>query len=111
MKILVLEDNPNRIEDFKRKFISDNVTYTEDAYEAIGHLKKTKFDLVCLDHDLGGMQIEYDLENCGTVVAEWINDYPVRDTEFVIHSLNSPLAENMQKLIPGSKYIPFYWLT
>ena len=111
MKILVLEDNKDRIKDFRRKFIKDDVVYVDDAQTTIEHLKKTKFDLVCLDHDLGDMSIEYDMENCGTVVAEWIHEHPIEDTKFIIHSLNSSLAKDMVELIPGSKYIPFYWLT
>ena len=112
MKVLVLEDNLERIEHFKKKFRIDDVVFVDDALHTIDELALNTFDLVCLDHDLGGMEIQYDMENCGTVVAEWIAKNPLKNNpRVIVHSLNTPLAENMVKLIPNARYIPFYWLS
>lgn len=109
MKILVLEDNQNRIEIFKKKFVSDDVFYVEHANDAIELLKNNVFDLICLDHDLGGKEMIWDKEDCGMTVADYICDNPV-DSRIVIHSFNTQRALLMKTILANSEYIPGFWL-
>ena len=109
MKILILEDNQKRIEFFKKKFFNDDVFYVEHAIEAIELLKNNKFDLICLDHDLGGKEMEWDKEDCGMVVAEYLHNNPV-NSRIVIHSFNGPRALSMKNILINSEYIPGFWL-
>ena len=69
MTVLILEDDVNRIAQFKRALKDHKLYITDDANEAINFLKKHNFDYIFLDHDLGGLQNEWDEENCGMVVA------------------------------------------
>lgn len=110
MKILILEDDINRIKQFKKNMIGNTLVITNHAVDCINELKKDKFNLVFLDHDLNGKQMEYDEDDCGTVVAKWINKNPLPiDTRVIIHSFNAPAAEYMLKLIPNSIYLPGIW--
>jgi CheY-like chemotaxis protein len=110
LKVLLLEDDPYRIDKFKELFEEHKFEYriTEHAADCIRELKESKFDVIFLDHDLNGKQIEYDEDDCGTVVAEWINKNPVKG-RIIIHSMNIFAVERMLKLIPDSVYISHVW--
>ena len=111
MKALVLEDDHNRARKFKQRFLERGWSgiFTETAKEAIEHLKTTDFDIVFLDHDLGGeVFVNTDGSNTGSEVARWMAKNPKKGY-VVIHSLNTPAALVMQRLIPGSYHIPFVW--
>lgn len=111
MKILILEDDPNRQEKF-RKIIQNRgwgLTMVDTAEAAIRELKKEEFDMIFLDHDLGGeVYVSSDHRNTGAEVARFLNKNPVK-CSVVIHSLNVPGATVMAKLIPGSHRIPGIW--
>ncbi len=51
MKILLLEDNPNRIDWFLRKFYGDDVYVTDDPVRANRYIDSIEFDEIWLDHD------------------------------------------------------------
>jgi CheY-like chemotaxis protein len=111
MKILILEDNHERINEFKKRldemnWVSD---FVETSLEAIDKLKNEKYGLIFLDHDLGGdVFVNIENKNTGSEVARFINKQKI-DTVVIIHSLNTPASKYMQNLIPGSYYIPFVW--
>jgi len=66
------------------------------AAEAIGFLLKKEYDLVFLDHDLGGEEmVSSDREDTGMEVVKWIvgNEIPV--SLVVVHSCNPGGAANM----------------
>lgn len=94
---------------FRRTLKNYVIHHVEHAKDAIVLLQKENFDLICLDHDLGGTQINFDPEDCGTMVAEYLSANPV-DSEIIIHSFNVVAAQRMLRLIRGAKYIPGYWL-
>lgn len=109
MKILILEDNDIRIKFFKRRFIYDDLTVVNHAKEAIDLIKENEYDLIMLDHDLGDKQMEWDEDDNGMMVAEYLNKNPV-DAKVIIHSFNNVRGPQMQKLILGSTYRPGFGL-
>jgi CheY-like chemotaxis protein len=109
MKVLILEDDPERMKSFASLFSKDVIHHAEHSHEAIELLKNNFYDLICLDHDLGGTQINFDPEDCGTIVAEYLHDHPT-EAEIIIHSYNTPAAQTMMSLIPSAQHIPGFWL-
>jgi len=55
MKILILDDQPERHEGFIKIYHGHELTHTWTYSECVRAMKATKFDLVCLDHDLGDL--------------------------------------------------------
>ena len=78
------------------------------ANEAIEILKKgIDFDLISLDHDLGGeVFCSSELENSGYRVAQFLSDKEIKG-DIVIHSWNPVGAKNMLNILPKAVYIPF----
>ena len=113
MRILILEDNQERIKQFMQKFISCVVMCVEDADECIALLKSREWDMLFLDHDLGGkVHVDsFSNEKTGYTVAKWLSKHPDWIPKHVfIHSLNSIGALNIQNRISGSLITPFAWL-
>jgi CheY-like chemotaxis protein len=53
MKVLIVEDDPNRMVEFHKLFKADVIHHATDAAAGIEYLEDgTEFDLVLLDHDL-----------------------------------------------------------
>lgn len=99
MRILFLDDDESRHHTFKRHSIGHDVTFVFDAGGAIAALEAAAFDLVYLDHDLGGpaSQNRLDYAFDGRHVARWVADHAsaFASTKFLIHSLNYAGAEGM----------------
>lgn len=99
MRILFLDDNPNRHRQFLMQTIGCIVTQVWTARECIdAFLANEPFDLVCLDHDLGGKTYQEEKENSGTEVAEWIRHKLPKDKypkKIIIHSWNPQGADRM----------------
>ena len=110
MKILILEDSEVRVNKFKKKFSEHELFITDNANQAIEYLKEYKFGLICLDHDLGDKQMEWDEDNNGMMVVKYLNEYGTNGAKVVVHSLNTPRAQIMVSIIPDAVFIPFYWL-
>ena len=55
MRVLVLEDNDNRIKQFKQRFLERGWygVFVKNADDAIEAYKLIHFDISFLDHDLG----------------------------------------------------------
>lgn len=100
MKIFILEDDPNRMVIFKRMFKGHTIVHVETSDEGIEVLNTIKFDIIFLDHDLGGRQFvdsrEYDT---GYRVAVSIPQTINKDTDVVIHSYNPAGAKNMENVL------------
>lgn len=111
MKILILEDNQERIDAFKKKFKEHVLTVVEHAHECIRELKGNSFDQIFLDHDLGGTSINFDPEDCGTLVAEYLEKNPI-ETPIIIHSFNVTASYRMMQILRGHNvsYAPGIWL-
>lgn len=96
MRIFILEDDKERIKTFKRKLIGHEVVLAETAQQAINILGTRKdadneslFDLIFLDHDLGGKQyVDSFDKNTGSEVVRWmIRDMGLCPT-IIVHSMN-----------------------
>lgn len=115
-RVLILEDNVRRMNEFYDRIkesqtdnIQINVDHSEYAENAIKLLKKNKYDLILLDHDLGGKTyVDTSDKNTGSEVARFINssNLDLKDSPIIIHSMNEIAAESMRKLIvPKAKVI------
>lgn len=120
MRLLLLEDDLLRISEFERRAKEHKLALTVVSSATacirlleIGLEKKTvKYDLICLDHDLGGeIFVDTKHKNTGSEVARWISEHPesVKGALVVVHSFNPAGAKNMVSLIPGSVYAPAVW--
>lgn len=111
MKILILEDSAERMEFFYKKFEDSEIRHVEHAKDAIEALENNQYDIIFLDHDLGGTQMNYDPKDCGTLVAEYLSENPV-DSKIIIHSFNPVAANRMINILHrlDVKYIPGAWL-
>jgi len=75
MKILILEDNPIRIEQFRKIFKYQNIIVSETIDNAKEWCKKEIFDALWLDHDLNGKIWEDSQEeNSGYQFVKWLVD-------------------------------------
>ena len=101
MKILILEDDENRVATFVKHLpIWLDVTYVTTAEAAIEHLSTEEFSVVFLDHDLGGeVYVDPSNPNTGSGVVRWMleNVETVHDPDIIIHSMNTPAAQPMEK--------------
>jgi hypothetical protein len=101
-KILFLDDSEERINRFKAKFVHDYISISRTASEAISLLEKNSFDILFLDHDLGGKIYCPSDEVSGYAVAEYVatkmnkNKLP---SKIVIHSYNPSGAKNMLAIL------------
>lgn len=105
MKLLILEDDDNRIQKFKEHFIGCEFYITHLTDTAIDWIKTIDFDFIFLDHDLA--EEHYQTwqnpsiihENTGLVVAKFLEDNCNlnKDAKIVIHSLNPYGSQNMYR--------------
>ena len=96
ISVLILEDDPERVLSFYRDFFKDNLIVVNNADDAKWMLGMNKFDLICLDHDLGGeIFVESDEQNTGYQVTKAIPDTFNNAASVIIHSFNHPAARKM----------------
>lgn len=108
MKILILDDDQLRHDGFKQELIGHTLEHTYTSKECIESLKNNDYDLVLLDHDLGGQVYVESGENTGWEVAEWLSkNLDKKPDNVIIHSYNVVGAKNMMNILEDSKYIPF----
>lgn len=111
MNILVVEDNPFRIKKFERALIGSVVDYTDNAHEGIIFVKEREYDIIFLDHDLGGREhVSSNDLNTGFQVAKAIKGTPNESAFIVIHSANPVGAKNMQQQLPQAITVSFLFL-
>lgn len=111
MKVLILEDDPNRIGIFKKKlhehdlYFFTNVADAKDATINFG-----PFDYYFLDHDLDGQVFVNSKEmNTGYRFAEFLAEVKVTG-EIIVHSMNPAGAQNIKGVLPQAKIVPFPYL-
>jgi CheY-like chemotaxis protein len=120
-RILVLEDSLERHRQFKERFIENgSITYTivENAEDCKALLLENEYDVIMLDHDLGGeIFVDSNQKNTGAEVSRWIaeNKSSIKgDPVFIIHSLNPNGSKIMEQTIKSEFHlvyrIPFVWL-
>lgn len=121
LKILILEDDMNRVREFTNRFVEFyeettkccKVDHVETAQDCIDKLSEKEYDCIFLDHDLGGeVYVDEENTNTGSEVARWLrvnkNQFQ-KDCPIIIHSLNPAGRANMSSLIEGSHEAPFAW--
>jgi CheY-like chemotaxis protein len=116
MRILILEDNPLRIEKFKELFKNQQVTHCSDISNALIACRENDYSVLWLDHDLGG-KIWEDSFNEPTgyrFVKAIVDENLQRDALIYIHSMNPIGANLMLNYLKDNDYdgiwIPFHLL-
>lgn len=111
MKILILEDDPNRVVLFKKHLCAYTVYYTDTVDGAVELLKEHEdFDIYFLDHDLGGeVYVDSMEKNTGFQFAKILSKRKTR-SPIIIHSMNPIGAENMAQELRNKKVykLPFH---
>lgn len=112
MNILFLDDNDERIKGANKAYNgtnSGNILFTtKTAQGAIDAMKNNSFDLVHLDHDLGGeVYVDSSREDCGMEVVRWIIQNNPDIKVISIHSWNEPASlEMMLRLNAHKQFYP-----
>ena len=112
MKILILDDDKSRHEQFSKNFKQHELTHVYHVQDAIKRLSTRIYDAVFLDHDLGGMS---DVESGGKEptgydVALWLSqNIDHCPDQIYIHSMNPVGAQNIKKLLRKAKVVPGLW--
>lgn len=116
MKILILEDDPTRILQFKSNLIGADVTYVDTAESAKKVLIQEQFDVLFLDHDLGGEQnTSSDPDgNNGYAVALFVKENPQHmPGTIIVHSLNpsgvQAIMTSLMNVNVETIRLPFAW--
>jgi len=110
MLILILEDDNNRIARFMKElsFIGHELHFAETTSSAKKYLSENVYDVIFLDHDLGGeMMVDSDKPNTGYQVAKAIVGTANEDAYIVIHSMNPAGSNNMAAILPKAIVAPF----
>jgi CheY-like chemotaxis protein len=90
-RVLFLDDDRRRIAAFRELTRDDRIdlTVVETADECIAQLKTGRFDLVFLDHDLGGeIYCDSSREDCGMEVVRWLARNRAEHGAFIVHTHN-----------------------
>lgn len=87
------------------------VCIVKEAIEAIDLLESFDWDILFLDHDLGGqVHVSSEDPNTGAEVARWIKNNPSRKPKLVIaHTLNPAGQKYIKSYISDCLIYPFAW--
>jgi len=116
MKILVLEDNPIRVEKFKEIFKNQELFIFDNIEDALIACKKNEFKILFLDHDLNNkIWVDSHEENTGyRFVYRLIWNNLQKNSLIYIHSMNPIGASKMLNLLKDNDYdgiwIPYHLL-
>ena len=104
MNVLFLDDNKDRWNRFRlelNKLFPETsptvIRWTQTAEDCIRRLEQDHWQVVFLDHDLGGeVFVDTSREDCGMEVVRWIEQNKPENIEyFIVHSWNVPAAREM----------------
>lgn len=103
-KILILDDDQGRHDGFTKIFPQDQVTHALDYDQFRDALPLGPFDLVCLDHDLGGTADpdgNVVLRKSGMDAAQALVDLPpqLRPKQVLVHSHNTSASPKMVQVL------------
>lgn len=94
MRILIVEDDGTRVNNFIELLHSHDLTIIENAYEAVTLLEVNVYDLLLLDHDLG------EGNGNGSIVSNFLRlnqSNPNYSADILIHSWNTPAAVSIDR--------------
>lgn len=107
-RILFLDDSEARLNQAENFFGPMDEYYLARTAETAIRLLSTvdgPWDLVMLDHDLGGEAfVGSDREDCGMEVVRYIERSLPEIKEIIIHSWNPPAANEMRSRLAGQGY-------
>jgi len=116
MRILVLEDDENRQEWFLKRFWQETVDIATSASNAIEMLKRSKYAVIFLDHDLEYQHYGSDSRddsNTGYAVASWLAENARLQpfAQVIVHSVNPSGAPRMVSALSRThfraQHVPF----
>ncbi|KKN98896.1 hypothetical protein LCGC14_0141370 [marine sediment metagenome] len=108
MLVFILEDDPVRMEKFIRELSCDEIHHVETVDAGKELLLKNKYDLLLLDHDLGGEQmVDSWKQNTGYQLAKFIPKTQNKDTPCITHTCNPAGADNILSVLPHAIKVPF----
>ncbi len=110
LNILFLDDDAQRTQLFVAG-VPHAVT-VETAADCIDKLTNHEWDIVCLDHDLGGeVYVDSSREDCGMEVVRWIVENKPKVKLFIVYSYNGSVVQEMVARLVAvdydAVYIPF----
>lgn len=110
-KVLILEDNKDRIKTFKQKLSEHDLYFFDDVKEAVqGFTLLGPFDLILLDHDLDNkIFVDSNEPNTGYQFALFLSQEDT-NAQIIIHSMNVKGAQNIKSVLPQAEVIPFHIL-
>jgi hypothetical protein len=97
LRVFVLEDDPNRVEGFRAALYGHSVDYAICVEHAIRDFSPP-YDLLLLDHDLGGeVMVDSDEANTGFQFVRWLVAHQKRQAKAAVfvHSWNPDGAKRM----------------
>jgi hypothetical protein len=108
--LLFMDDSPDRAATFLANF--PEARWVQTAAECIDALKSQRWDMVFLDHDLGGeSMVSPEREDCGMEVVRYMMAHPVNVRSVIVHSWNTPAAKRMvddlRRRNYNARYSPF----
>ncbi|KKN70880.1 hypothetical protein LCGC14_0426660 [marine sediment metagenome] len=109
MHIFILEDNKYRMVKFRRELIGHKIDHAETVEQGTSLVVANKYDLLFLDHDLGGEEmVDSSKGSTGYKLAEFIASFtPNKETPCVVHSCNPAGSANIVRVLPHAVKIPF----
>lgn len=110
MRVLFLDDDEFRhvLVRLDLRRVGARLVAVRTAAEAIRQVKRQKFDLILLDHDLDGQVYVPSGPGTGYEVAEYIPGSINRDTRVIVHTLNQDGAKKMLEAIGHTaEWVPF----
>ncbi|MBS1913157.1 MAG: response regulator [Bacteroidetes bacterium] len=96
--ILFLDDDERRTSEIRSRLIGEALTLitVETALECIERLGERDYDLVMLDHDLGGeIFVDSSREDTGMEVVRWLRENRGAHGAFIVHTMNPVAAAGM----------------
>jgi DNA-binding NarL/FixJ family response regulator len=107
VRILIVEDDAFRILLFRQWLRGHDLAVAETARRAIRLLRRQAFDVVFLDHDLGGRVLVDPADpNTGAEVARFMARQGVA-TRTIIHSHSPDGTGYLKTLLPTAEVVPF----
>lgn len=103
-KVFVLEDDPDRIRWLCERLRSHEWHCVHTCHR--DYEFKGPYDVILLDHDLGGRQMDNTHEDNGLSFLVAIKDQ-IGETPVIIHSYNGPAADRMKREWPAALIAPF----
>ena len=106
-----IDDDQLRLNQFQQRLIGHVVCCVKTASEAIQKLSEESWEVVSLDHDLGGDTYVPSGPGTGYEVAKWLAEHRDRKpSRIIIHSFNAPGSKNMKSVLPEAFYNPGAWI-